>query len=105
VTIHISGGNQSFENTIVGDHASMTVNQVKSVERDFAELLAAVDAHRAELPEQVVRDAEEAREALAAPEPDSDRFSAALARIRDGAGTIGAVAGAAAAVLRTLGMA
>ena len=83
----------------------MTINQVKSVERDFEVLLAAVEAHRAELPGEVLRDAEEAREALSAPEPQRDRFAAAMTRIRDGASSIGAVAVAAGAVLRTLGMA
>lgn len=104
MTMNIHGGNVSFENTIVGDNATMTVNQVKAVERDFEALLAAVKAHRAELPEQVVRDTEEARDALGAPEPQRDPFAAAMARIRDGASSIGAIAGAAAAVLKTLGM-
>jgi hypothetical protein len=104
VTININGGNVSFENTAVGDHASMTVNQVKALEPDLSALVAAVEAHRAELPDHVLRDVEEAQQALAQPEPERDRFAAAMERIRDGAKSVGAVAGAAAAVLSTLAM-
>lgn len=106
MSININGqAKVTFTSTIVGDHATMTVNQLADARTQLDELAEAVRAHRHELSDEVVRQAEAARAELSAPEPRSDHVAAALKRIRDGAASVSAVAAAATAVLRTLGMA
>jgi hypothetical protein len=93
----------SFENTNVGDYAQMTVNN--AVHARVAELLAEIEQHRAVLPDEVERHAREAEVELAQPEPQPDRLAHAMQRIREGSASVSAVAGAASAVLRALGVA
>jgi hypothetical protein len=95
----------TFTNTIVGDNASMTVNQQADVRRELENLLAAIEAHREDLPDEVAREAATAEAEIARPEPRRDRVAQAMERIREAAGSVTAVANAAGAVLRALGVA
>lgn len=95
----------TFQNTIVGDNARMTVHQTADVHARLSELLAAIEAHRAELSEQVAHEAKAAEAELAQPEPRVDRLVQAMERIREGAASVTAIVAAAGAVLKALGVA
>ena len=103
--INIEGGEVSFTNTIVGDHGRMTVNQTDDVHARVAELVAAIEEHRAALPDEVEQEAQAAQDELAQPAPQADRLRQAMERIREGAASVTAVAGAAGSVLHALGVA
>lgn len=93
-----------FRNTVVGEHATMTVYESADVREELDALLAAIRAER-DLPPGVATAAEEARRELERPQPRRDRIADAMERIRQAATSATAVAGAATAVLRALGAA